>query len=96
MSMKNKDCLHVVVGVVVLLAIPFLAMQFTDEVMWNLSDFVVAGSLLFGVGLVYKLFVKKMKNTAYRIIAGVVILAVLFLVFAELAVGVFGTPWAGS
>lgn len=32
-----------------LLLVPLVAMQFTDEVRWNLADFVVAGALLFGV-----------------------------------------------
>jgi len=31
-----------------------------------------------------------------RIIIGIVIAAVLLLIWIELAVGIFGTPWAGS
>ena len=38
-----------------ILLVPLVAMQFTDEVVWTLSDFVVAGVLLFGSVLVYEL-----------------------------------------
>ncbi|MGK7368692.1 MAG: hypothetical protein ACNS64_00650, partial [Candidatus Halalkalibacterium sp. M3_1C_030] len=42
-----------------LLLIPLIAMQFTDEVVWTLSDFIFAGTLIFGTGLTYKLLTKK-------------------------------------
>jgi hypothetical protein len=34
-----------------ILMLPLLAMQFTDEVVWDLTDFAVAGALLFSAGL---------------------------------------------
>jgi len=36
------------------------------------------------------------KRTRRTVLIVGAIVAVLFLVWAELAVGVFGTPWAGS
>jgi len=73
-----------------------IAMQFTDEVSWNLGDFAIAGLLLFGTGLLFDLVIRKVNNSEYRILIYVVIVVVFFLVWAELAVGIFGTPFAGD
>ena len=47
------------VVVALILLIPLVAMQFTSEVNWTLSDFVFAGVLLFGTGLTYELVARK-------------------------------------
>jgi len=72
-----------------LLLLILIAMQFTKEVNWTLSDFVVAGVLLFGTGLICELAIRKIKNTKYRIVTIIAVLLVLLLVWAELAVGIF-------
>lgn len=82
-------------SVALLLFIPFIAMQFTDQVNWSLSDFLVMGILLLGTGLISELVRRKVHNR-YRIVLWAIILASLFLIWAELAVGIFGTPFAGS
>ncbi|MGH2584018.1 MAG: hypothetical protein ACRDJE_03820 [Dehalococcoidia bacterium] len=64
-------------------------MQFTDEVAWNLFDFVVAGALLFDTGLMVVLIARKMRK--YRAIIGIVLAAALIYVWLELAVGIFTT-----
>lgn len=94
--MQNKRLIGIVFTVVLLLLIPLIAMQFTDEVKWTLSDFVVMGVLLLGTGLLCELVIRKVKKVEYRIALCVALLAALFLVWAELAVGIFGTPFAGS
>ena len=94
--MRNKRMLGILLAVVLLLLIPLTAMQFTDEVNWNVFDFVVAGVLLLGTGLLLELVIRKVRNKNYRIAAIAVLAAILFLVWAELAVGIFGTPLAGS
>jgi len=71
-------------------------MQFTNEVNWTLFDFIVAGVLLLGTGLVFDLVIRKTKNIKYRIAISVALLIILLLVWAELAVGIFGTPISGS
>lgn len=87
---------YIAIVTVLVLLVPLVAMQFTDEVVWGLSDFGVAGFLLFGSGALYVLVTEKISDGKYKIIVGVLILAVLLLVWAELAVGIFGTPFAGS
>lgn len=94
--MKNKRLIGILIAVAVLLCIPLVAMQFTNEVNWTLADFVVAGILLFGTGLTAELVMRKVKNEDTQVGVIAVILLVLFLVWAELAVGIFGTPFAGS
>lgn len=96
MITQNKRLMSIVLTVVFILLIPFIAMQFTAEVTWTLFDFVVAGVLLLGTGLMCELVMRKVKNMNYRIGVIAVILAALFLIWAELAVGIFGTPFAGS
>lgn len=96
MTTKSKRLIAIVLAVPALLLIPFIAMQFTDEVNWSPFDFVVMGCLLLGTGLLCELAIRKIKTIRYRIIIVAVILIALFLIWAELAVGIFGTPFAGS
>jgi len=83
-----------IVGLILL--IPLVAMQFTNEVKWDLSDFIIMGSLLLITGLSIEIVTRKIKSANYRIAITLVILLVLFLIWAELAVGLFGSPFAGS
>lgn len=94
--MKNKRLIYIVLTVALLLLIPFVAMQFTDEVVWTLSDFIIAGVLLLGTGLLGELVMRKVTKPGHRFALIAVLLIGLFLVWAELAVGIFGTPFAGS
>jgi len=78
------------------LSIPLIAMQFTKEVNWTVSDFLVMGVLLFATVFAVDLVLKKVKTFKSRLILVFGILAVLFLIWAELAVGIFGSPFAGN
>lgn len=96
MLIKNKRVTAIVITVALLLLIPLIAMQFTNEVNWTLFDFVAAGVLLLGTGLLCELVIRKVTNIKYRIAICAVLLAALLLVWLELAVGIFGTPFAGQ
>lgn len=96
MMTQNKRLIGILLTVAFILLIPFIAMQFTNEVNWTLFDFVVMGVLLLGTGLLCELVMRKVKNMDYRISIMAVVLVALFLIWAELAVGIFGTPFAGS
>ena len=95
-TLQNKRLAGILLTATTLLLLPFIAMQFTREVNWSLSDFVIAGILLFGTGLTIELVLRKIRQTKYRLLLCSIILLALFLVWAELAVGIFGTPFAGS
>ncbi len=95
--MKNTR-LFIILGIAIaILLIPFFAMQFgTDGVDWDLRDFIIIGILLFGSGLAIEFALRKFTTIKSRIIACGIILLGLFLIWAELAVGIFKTPFAGS
>ena len=94
--MQNKRLIIIVLTASILLLIPLIAMQFTNEVNWTLFDFIVAGILLFGTVLLCELVMRKVNKTGYRIVLCLVILAALFLIWTELAVGIFGTLLSGQ
>ncbi|HET8860880.1 hypothetical protein [Marivirga sp.] len=94
--MKNKRLSLIMAAVVVLLLIPFIAMQFTNEVDWDVFDFLIMGILLTGTGLLCELVLRNVKTLTGRVLVCGAILIGLFLVWAELAVGIFGSPYAGS
>jgi len=79
------------VGTILLLMIPLIAMQFTNEVAWTLSDFVIAGTLLFGTGLTYTLVTRTSGEMMYRIAIGFALFTGLFLVWVNMAVGIIGS-----
>lgn len=76
-----------------ILLIPFIAMQFSEGVDWNAFDFIIVAILLIGSGTIYELL---SRWTGKRVIIGVITAIMVFLIWAELAVGIFGTPFAGS
>lgn len=92
----NRKLLVIFSIVTLLLLIPLVAMQFTTEVNWNALDFLVAGLLLFGTGLMLDLVLNKVTTTKNKIILISAIILLLLLTWMELAVGVFGTPLAGN
>lgn len=73
-----------------LIALPLIAMRFTDEVAWTASDFGFAAVLLGGVGLGFELAVRKTHNTTYRAAAAIALLTGLLLIWSNLAVGIIG------
>ncbi|WP_298396915.1 hypothetical protein [Flavobacterium sp.] len=93
---KPKTILLLLSIVLLLLLIPLVAMQFTNEVNWSVMDFVLAGLLLFGTSLVIELVLQKVKTTKHQLLISGIILILLFLLWAELAVGLFGSPIAGN
>lgn len=73
-----------------ILLIPLIAMQFTEEVKWTVSDFVVMGILLLITGTAIEVAAKRAGK--YRVIAIAGIVFAFLWLWAELAVGVF-TNW---
>jgi hypothetical protein len=79
-----------------LLLIPLIGMMFTDEINWTLSDFSIMGFLLIVLGLGIHLVSTRTKNLKFRILYILIVCLLFLLIWAELAVGIFGTPFAGS
>ena len=96
MIKKNKRLIGIFTATAIILLIPLIAMQFTDEVNWTLSDFLVMGFLLISTGLLFELIIRNVSKINWRIALSLVLLLLFFLIWAELAVGIFGTPLAGQ
>ena len=86
----HQSTIRIVLAAGLILLVPLFAMQISDEVVWTLADFAVAGSLLVGTGLMYQVAARKAGNLAYRVAAGVALAAALLLVWLVGAVGVIG------
>ena len=92
----NKRLIGILAGVTLLLFIPLIAMQFSTGVDWDGVDFAIAAVLLFGTGLLCEFVMRRVKKKESRLALIGGILVILFLIWAELAVGIFGSPIAGS
>lgn len=99
---SNKRLIGILSGVAVVMLI-FLTLQLTigsgvdgQGFNWKPLDFLIAGLLLFSTGLSVELVLRSVKSFKKRLLFCGAILFVLFLVWAELAVGIFGSPFAGS
>lgn len=96
MNSKKKRILLIFGATVLVLLIPVVAMQFTSEVRWGPGDFFVAGILLFGAGILTDLVLRKIKSKSMKTFVLAFIVIAMILVWVELAVGIFGTPFAGD
>jgi hypothetical protein len=79
-----------------LLLIPLIGMTITDEINWSLFDFIIMGSLLIFLSIGINFVSNRTKNLKNRdLYIGILVLIFTFI-WAELAVGIFGTLFAGS
>jgi len=96
MTTQNQTSVFIYSAAAFVLLIPLIAMQFTTEVNWTTSDFLIMGVLLFSTAFAIDFVLKKVKTFKSRLILVFGILALLILIWAEMAVGIFGSPIAGS
>lgn len=88
----SKRIMGLALATGILLLIPLVGMQFSDDVVWTLGDFIFAGVLLFGTGLAYLLISQKAVNATYKAAIGLALGSALFLIWSEGAVGIIGSP----
>ena len=74
-----------------ILLTPLIAMQFTDEVAWDPSDFVFMGILLAGAGTAIELASRKTGSATYRWGVGIAVAAGFLLFWVNAAVGIIGS-----
>ena len=79
-----------------LLLIPFIGMMLTDEINWSVFDFIIMGVFLLLLGIGINAIINKTENKKNRILFIALLIVVFLLIWAELAVGIFGSPFAGS
>lgn len=79
-----------------LLLIPLFGNIFSNQVNWSLFDFIIMGLLLGMLGIIIHYIVEKVRNKTFRIVPIIFVLIIFLMIWAELAVGVFGSLIAGS
>lgn len=78
-------------GAAALLALPFVAMQFTREVVWTASDFIAFGLMLLMVGVPLELAARASTDWSYRCGALLALAGMFLTIWANLAVGIVGS-----
>ena len=84
---RNSIFAWAAVGTGLLLLVPLIGMQVSDEWNWSLVDFVIIGVLVFGMASLFVLAARRWPK--YRIIIGIAMLLATLFIWAELAVGIF-------
>ena len=79
-----------------LLFIPFFGNIFSNQVNWSLFDFIIMGLLLGMLGIIIHFILEKVRDKTFRIVPIIFVLIIFLMIWAELAVGIFGSPIAGS
>jgi len=78
------------------MAVALIAMQFTSEIQWETSDFVVMGIMVLVFGSLVefaRVYWRKKRYLGWLIM---VIIAIFLFLWVEMAVGIVGSPIAGS
>jgi hypothetical protein len=83
----SKSVLRVAAVTALILLVPLIAMIFSEEANWSLADFVFAGILLAGTGLLLELAARNPRNVALRVAAGAIGVAAIVLGEADDAPG---------
>src|SRR6478736_3444461 len=86
-----RSILAVALATLLILMVPLVTMQFTEDVVWSAADFITAGTLLFSTGLAFVLALGLRSNIAYRAAMILAIGATFFMIWANLAVGLIGS-----
>jgi len=95
--MNMKSAIKPILAAELVLLVPLLAMSSSwDGWDWKLLDFMLAGLLLAGMGIGVHLILGGIKRSPKQTILGIVLAVLMILTWIELAVGIFGTPFAGS
>ena len=79
-----------------LLLIPFIGMFFTNEINWSSFDFIIMGSLIIFLSIGINFVSNRTKDLKNQFLYIGILVLIYVLIWAELAVGIFGTPFAGS
>lgn len=92
-----KPLALVAMGTLIILMIPLIAMQFTPEVDWNATDFIIMGALLFITGMSYVMVTRYMPGFVGRLAWAGLIGTTFLMIYVNAAVGLIGSgPHAGN
>jgi hypothetical protein len=79
-----------------LMLIPLMANWLNNELHWKFGDFILMGAMIYGLGLISLILMNVIKNKILRWIVTGLFFLLFLLIWVELAVGIFDTPFGGS
>ena len=63
---------------------------------WKIFDFIIMGLLILFFSIAINLILNHLNSPKLRLILVLMLVILFLLIWAELAVGIFGTPFAGT
>jgi hypothetical protein len=87
----STSILSVTLSTALVLSVPLVAQQFTDEVNWSVADFLVMGVLIFSAGLSYVLITRYVTNIVHKAAIVMALGSTFLMIWANLAVGLIGS-----
>ena len=76
--------------IILLLLIPFIGMKLTAEINWDITDFLIMGSVLAAIALIYELVIRRSQKTVYKAGFIMAIIGAFLLFWVNGAVGIIG------
>jgi hypothetical protein len=73
-----------------------MANWLNNEFHWKFGDFILMGAMIYGLGLISLILMNVVKNKILRWIVTGLFFLLFLLIWVELAVGIFDTPFGGS
>lgn len=95
-KLKIRLLIKVLLTTLVFLLIPLVLTLTVSDFNWDVFDFVVGGMLIFSFGIFLTMLWKSKKSRRQKQIFFWIGIVVLFLIWMELAVGIFGIPFSGN
>ena len=93
--LKKRFAVIIIVSFSILL-IPYIGNKVSSDWNWNAADFLVFGVMLLGTGFAIELAGRKIRESRYRNAIVIALVLAFLLLWAELGVGLLGTPFAGD
>jgi hypothetical protein len=73
-----------------------MANWLNNEFHWKFGDFILMGAMIYGLGLISLILMNVAKNKILRWIVTGLFFLIFLLIWVELAVGIFDTPFGAS
>lgn len=96
MMISKRSSLKLLGITLLLMLIPLMANWLNNEFHWKFGDFILMGAMIYGLGLISLILINVVKNKILRLIVTGIFFLLFLLIWVELAVGIFDTPFGGS
>ncbi len=93
----NRTQWIILIGIILILCIPFIErLGGNESINWTFFDYLMAFILLFSFGITLEFSVRSIRSRSLKWAAIVGIVLFFVLLWVELAVGIFNSPFAGN